>query len=106
MSQAATALSRATNRAYALFGEAAHFSARDEAARACTVLLDHSVAQYGDTAQVTAKTVVVALRTSEVPDLPRKGDVIDITAGQFAGRSLVVASVVSSDEYEHKVLAA
>lgn len=106
MSQATTALSRATNRAYALFGEAAHFSARDEAARACTVLLDHNVAQYGDTAQVTAKTVVVAVRTCEVPDLPRKGDVFDITAGQYAGRALVVSSVVGSDEFEHKVFAA
>lgn len=106
MSQAATALVRATHRAYAHFGQAALYSARGESALECTVLLDNNVAQYGDTAQVTAKTVVVALRTSEVPDLPRKGDVIDITAGQFAGRSLVVASVVSSDEYEHKVLAA
>lgn len=104
MSRAAIASS--VDRIYAVFGMAALFAARDDAARACTVLVDTNLSQYGDTAQVTAKTVVVALRTSEVPDLPRKGDVIDITAGQFAGRSLVVASVVSSDEYEHKVFAA
>lgn len=106
MSRAATALSRATDRAYSLFGDEAIFSARDEAARGCSVLFDHDVARYGEVAQVAGKTVVVSVRVRDVPCLPRKGDLFDITSGPFAGRALRVDSVVASDEFEHKVLAA
>lgn len=105
MSVASTALSRATNRAYAIFGESALFTARDETTRECTVLLDHNLSQYGDIAQVSAKSVVVAVRLLDVPEMPRKGDLFEITSGKYAGRTVTVSSVVSSDEFEHKALA-
>lgn len=100
------ALSIAVDRIYAVFGVGATCSVRDEASRACRVLIDSDVSQYGGTAQVAGKTVVVSVRVREVPCLPRKGDLFDIASGPFAGRALRVDSVVASDELEHKVLAA
>lgn len=96
----------AVDRIYAQFGVAATFTARDQAAHACTVLLDHNLAPYGDVARVAGKTVAVSLRIAEVPELPRRGDVIEITAGKLAGRIYTVDSVVMSDALEHRVLAA
>lgn len=106
MSLVSDRLAQSNERIYAFFGDAAHFTARDCAAVAVTVLLDHDLSQYGETARVATKTVVVGVRIAQVSQPPRKGDVFDITTGKFAGRSLRVDSVVSSDEFEHKVLAA
>lgn len=100
------AIASAVDRIYAVFGMAALFAARDDAARACTVLVDTNLSQYGDVARVAGKTVVVSVRATEVPDLPRKGDVFEVTAGEYAGRSFRVDSVVQSDALEHRVFAA
>ncbi len=106
MALATDALASAVDTIYDEFADGAHFTARDCAAVACAVLLDNNVSRYGAVAVVAGKTVVVGVRAREVAEMPRKGDVFDITTGKFAGRSLRVDSVVSSDEFEHKVLAA
>lgn len=85
---------------------AALFAARDEAACACTLLVDTDLSQYGDVARVAGKTVVVSVRASEAPEMPRKGDVFEVIGGEYAGRSFRVDSVLSSDALEHRVLAA
>jgi predicted PP-loop superfamily ATPase len=93
------------DRIYAVFGESAVFAARDEDPIDCAVLVDANFSQYGDVARVTGKTVMVAVRTAEVPDVPRTGDTVSITSGPFAGRVLRVDSVMSSDAHEHRVIA-
>ncbi len=106
MTQATDDLSSAVDIISDEFADAAHFTARDSAAVACAVLLEHNLSRYGNVAQVAGKTVVVGVRVREVAEMPRKGDVFDLVTGKFAGRSLRVDSVVSSDALEHKVLAA
>lgn len=106
MSLSSRMLSVAVDRVYAMFGDAAVLSARDCGTRACTVVVDHDLTRYGGTAVVSGKTVVVGVRLCEVPDMPRRGDVFDIETGKFAGRSVTVSDVASSDEFEHKVFAA
>lgn len=106
MSLASASLGLAVDRIHAFFGDRAVFSARGDVARACTVTLDQDVGRYGETAVVAGKTLVVGMRRAEVPEMPRKGDTIDIETGKFAGRQLVVDSVIASDEFEHRVFAA
>ena len=92
--------------AYAYFGDAASFAARDAAPVPCLVLIDHNLQQYGETARVAGKTVAVSVRVVQVPAMPRRGDTFAVTAGDLAGRTLVVDSVLRSDALEHTVLAA
>lgn len=106
MSFATSFLAGAVDDVYAFFGDRAVFSARGDVSRACTVTLDQDVGRYGETAVVAGKTLVVSMRRAEVPEMPRKGDTIDIETGKFAGRQLVVDSVIASDEFEHRVFAA
>lgn len=92
--------------AYAFFGDGALYAARGGAGVPVRVLIDGNLSQYGEVARVAGKTVVVSLRVSEVPDLPRSGDTVSVTSGPYQGRALRVDSVLESDALEHKVLAA
>lgn len=106
MSRFASGFSVAVDRIFGHFGDDAIFTARDSAAVACSAAISHGVSQYGATVNVTAKTVVIALRKSEVCEAPRRGDVIEVVRGEYAGRTLTVDSLIGSDEFEHRVTAA
>lgn len=95
----------AVNRIYAAFGMAAEFTARDEAVRPCTVLIDHNLTNYGDVARVAGKTVVISMRLAEVEAMPRRGDTVKVIGGPEAGRSYTVETVINSDGIEHRMTA-
>ena len=103
MSSAADAImSAATDSIYMLFGEAATYTPKGGTAVACTVLVEHDLTQYGETARVQGKSAVIGVRTSQVPIQPRRGDVFAVTGG----KSYAVDSMLSSDPIEHKAVAA
>lgn len=106
MSAIGAMLTVSVDRIYAMDGEDASFTARDAAPVPCSVLIDHNLQQYGETARVAGKTVAVSVRVVQVPAMPRRGDTFAVTAGELAGRTLVVDSVLRSDALEHTVLAA
>jgi len=106
MSQASSDIREAMDTIYDEFGDDAHFTARDCPAVACAVLIDHNLQRYGNVAAVAGKTVALRVRRQQVAEPPRRGDVFDVTSGEFAGRTFTVDSLVASDEFEHRVLAA
>ena len=60
------------------------------------------MSRYGDVAQVNGKTAVLCVRTSEVEGTPRKGETFTVSGSQL----WTVDSLVSADEFEHRVLVA
>lgn len=106
MSKATDAMIAAVDIIHDEFGDDAHFTARDCPAVACSVVISHNQAQYGEVARVSGKTVVISVKREQVTELPRRGDVFDVTTGNYAGRTFTVDSALSSDEYQHRVLAA
>ncbi len=106
MSKALAGFDGVMREGYAFFGDPALFTARDAAPVPCTVLIDQDFSRYGDVAQVAGKTVVLAVRTADVPAVPRRGDLFAITGGELAGKVLTVDNVISSDTLEHRVFAA
>jgi hypothetical protein len=103
VSQAFAALSRAADRVYAKFGEAAVYADRSAATLPCTVLIDRDLTRYGAVAVVNQRTAVVQVRLSEVAAPPRRGETFTVTG---SGQVLVVDSLQGSDEFEHRVFAA
>lgn len=88
---------------YADFAESASYAARDAAPVACRVMVDTNLAQYGEVATLAGKSVVISMRAAEIPSAPRRGDTFTLVAG---ARVFTVDSVISSDGFEHQVLAA
>ena len=102
MSLAAASLERLTDRVYEVFGVSAVYTDRDGVSHAVTVVVDRQVARYGEVAQVNGKTAVLCVRTSEAAGAPRKGETFALSGGQ----AFTVDSLVSADEFEHRVLVA
>ena len=103
MSVFASALSRATDRVYAGFGEAATHTDRNGVHTPCTVLVERDLTRYGEAASVNARTAVVGVQVSELAAAPRRGERYTLAA---SGQVLTVDSLQTSDELEHKVFAA
>ena len=103
MSVFASALSRATDRVYAGFGEAATYTDRNGAQTPCTVLVESDLTRYGETAQVNIKTAVLSVRLTDVAAAPRRGERFTLTG---AGTVYTVDSLQASDALEHKVFVA
>lgn len=106
MSKATRAISEAVTIVYDEFGDDANFTARDCPSVACSVVVSHSQSQLGDTARVSAKTLTISVRRAQVTEPPRRGDVLDVLTGTFAGQTFTVDSLIGSDEFEHRVTAA
>ena len=102
MSVFASALSRATDRVYAGFGEAATYTDRNGAHTPCTVLVEQDLTRYGETAQVNIKTAVLSVRLTHLAAAPRRGERFTLTAGTV----YTVDSLQASDTLEHKVFVA
>lgn len=103
MSVFASALSRATDRVYAGFGEAATHTDRNGVHTPCTVLVESDLTRYGETAQVNIKTAVISVRLTHLAAAPRSGETFTITA---SGKAYRVDSLQASDALEHKVFVA
>ncbi len=96
-----SAISRATDRVYAVAGVAARYQDRDGFVTDCTVLLERDLSRYGEVAQVQARTAVLSVRVSELAEAPRKGELF--TVGDV---ELRVDALLRTDEIEHKVVVA
>lgn len=95
------AISRATDRVYALAGVVATFTDRTYAETEVTVLVERDLSRYGEVAQVQARTAVVSVRVSELAEAPRKGESFTVD-----GVVLRVDLLLRSDELEHKAVVA
>lgn len=102
MSLAAESIGTLTDRIYEVFGDQSVYTDRDGVARDVTVVVDRQVSRYGEVAQVNGKNAVLCVRTSEVAGSPRKGETFALDGGHL----LTVDSLVSADEFEHRVLVA
>lgn len=96
-------MSRATDRVYARYGDAATYTDRDAVAVPCTVLVDRDLDRYGAVAVVNQRTAVVQVRVSEVAEPPRRGETFTLTE---SGQVLRVDSLQGSDEFEQRVFVA
>lgn len=90
------------DRVYARFGELATYTDRLGAQRAVTVVVERNLAQYGQVAAVQGKSIVLNVRTSDLPQPPRRTETFTLASGEV----LTVDSVMSSDGIEHKAVAA
>lgn len=98
---AAAAFGRANARVYARLGEDALYTPQVGAQATVRVVLERTLAAVGETAQVNARTAVLAVRVSEVAHAPRRGETFATSA-----RTWKVDSALPSDEFEHRMLVA
>ena len=84
------------------FAKAATYTTRAGVSTPVVVLVDTNLTSYGQTAQAQVGTAVISVRTSEVPEAPRRGDTFTLATG----RVYTVDSQQSGDDMEHKVFAA
>jgi hypothetical protein len=87
------------NRIYSTCGVAATHTDRDDTESSVTVIVDYDLSNYGDTAEVAQATATLSVRTSELSDIPRRGDTFVV-----GSRTFVVGGSLQSDELEHTVL--
>jgi hypothetical protein len=87
------------NRIYLTGGVPAIYTDRDDHESSVTVIVDYDLSNYGDTAEVAQATATVSVRTSEIENMPRRGDTFLVD-----GKTLVVGGSLQSDELEHTVL--
>lgn len=97
------ALSRATDRVYAGFGEAATYTDRNGLNTPCTVLVEQDLTRYGEVAQVNVKTAVLTVRLAELASAPRRSERFTLAG---SGTVYTVDSLQASSELEHKVFVA
>jgi hypothetical protein len=85
---------------YARWANPAIYTDGDGVSRPVSVVLEHDLQRYGDVASVSASSALVAVRTSEVQDRPRREDVFTLVSGV----EHYVDTVVLSDEFEHRCI--
>lgn len=93
-------LAAANRRIYWMNAVDADYLARNELPIPVRVIIERDLQRYGDVAAVQGKTAIVEVRTSEVSDRPRKGDVFTVGA-----ETLTVDSVLVSDGHVHRCVA-
>ena len=86
---------------YQDFGADAEYTPRGGAAVPVRIVISRNIGQYGETANITAKTVGISVRVSQVTAAPRKGDTFVV-----GGNTYTVDVLQLSDEFEHRVFAA
>lgn len=84
------------------FAQAATYTTRAGVSTPVVVLVDTSLTSYGQTGQTQVGTAVISVRTSEVPEAPRRGDTFTLATGKV----YTVDSLQTGDDMEHKVFAA
>lgn len=88
---------------YGVMGESCTYKDKAGWNRSCTVIVDRNLSQYGEVASVQGKVAVVIVRRTEVPERPRREETFELEA---SCETLVVDSVITSDDFEHRVLCA
>ncbi len=103
MSDFTAAMGGGLDAIYAVLGDSALIVNSDGYRRDCTVIVERDLSRYGDTAEMSGKTAVISVRTSEVRDRPRRGESLTLKETSETYR---IDSVIASDELEHRFLAA
>lgn len=101
MASLSDAFRAAIDSTYREFAVSARYTNRDSVTRTVAAVVDYDLSQYGETAEVAAYTATLAVRRSEVPEAPRRGERFVLEGGD----ELVVGSILASDDLEHTVLA-
>lgn len=96
------AQSRAVDRVYSAFGDAATYTNSLGQDTPCVVLVESNLTPYGDTLQINARTAVLSVRAAQISEAPRRGDTIEITGG----RLYKIDSLQATTDLEHKMVAA
>jgi len=97
----AMAFSDGLNSMYEAMAEACVYRDQSGWNTACAVIPERDLSQYGDVVNVQGMTAVIAVRKSEVTGRPRRGDTFELADGCTV---FTVESVVTSDDFEHRVL--
>ena len=103
MSRFAEAMGGGLDAIYEAFGKPAFIETADGYRIDCTAIVERDLSQYGDVADVSAATAVLSIRVVDVPEKPRRKDVITLTESCEKFR---IDNVILSDEFEHRFLAA
>lgn len=103
MSDFAGAFARGVNQLYARMGEPARYRFSDGHHIDCIVIAERDASRYGGVAEVTAQSVVISVRRSDVIARPKAGEHIQLHDGT---ESYVVDAVITSSELEHRFVAA
>ena len=88
---------------YDRLGDSAVYTDETPKMTDCTVIVEHDFADYGDTPTISADTVLIRVRCSELASRPLRGGVFTMDDGGDV--YTVVRVLPASDEYEHRVLA-
>lgn len=102
MSAYAAAMSRGLAGLYRKNGEAAQYFAHDGFPTDCTVIVNRDATTLGDALEVTAQSVLISVRVSEVCERPRTRERFFLPE---TGEEFIVDQVAGTDELEHKVIA-
>ncbi|MEM1191554.1 MAG: hypothetical protein AAGI72_23685 [Pseudomonadota bacterium] len=100
MSPFAAALARGVNALYAKKGEPVTYTQEDDWTTNCTAVVSRDVARYGDVMEVNASTVDVRIRIADLPERPRRGELITI-----GDDCLTVGTLIRSTQFEHRFIA-
>jgi len=95
----ADAFRKGVDAIYAKAGVSATYTDRAGATSSVVVIIEHSLGQYGDQAEVVGASAVITVRTSDMASRPRKGDTFAVGATTYT-----VADVQGSDDLEHTAL--
>lgn len=99
----AAVMRRGTDRIYERVGEKAVYLFANGSRRDCKVIPERDLETASDEfAQVNAALVLIAVRRSEIPDRPLRGEriVLPDTCEEYT-----VREVISTDQFEHRFYA-
>jgi hypothetical protein len=85
------------------YGEAAVHTSLTAVATNVSVVIERSLSQRGEAAAINAKSVILAIRKSELATVPRRGETVAVAS---TGETFVVDQVFGIDEFEYRVIAA
>ena len=88
---------------YDRLGDQATFQNRAAESTGCTIIVVQELNDYGDTPAVSAESVLIRVRCSELSARPLRDEVF--TVDESGDTYTVVRTLQASDEFEHMVLA-
>lgn len=93
----------ATDAIYQTMARAAHYTKAGSVETIdVSVIVSYDMTQWGDAVNFSNGSAIIAVRKSQVPERPRRGDAWTLETGQ----AFITDRVMFSDEYEHRVMVA
>jgi hypothetical protein len=87
---------------YDRLGDESEFVSRDGWSCDCAVIVEHELSEYGDAIQVSAGSILLRVRKSELSRRPLREEFFLMSD---SGCKYVVEQTLESDDFEHKVIA-